>query len=87
MNKCGEVKFPQSFLMYLVMNNAGLTDTQYQLVMSGIDTTAVGTLYDQARTQLNKIVGNEKSEGSFKLRDNTLYADGTSDTLFVQTWL
>ena len=82
--KAGDTRLPQSFLMYLVMENAGLSDSQWALVMAGIDTMATGTLYDQARTQLNKIIGNKKSDDEFKLRGDTLYSgDGASDVLYA----
>ena len=77
LNKGGDTRLPQSFLMYYVMENAGLTAGQWQLVMSGIDTIATGTLYDQARSQIIKIMGvHNHKEDNLQLRQegDAMYA-------------
>mgnify|MGYP001297108246 FL=1 len=84
MNSGGETRMPQAFLMYLLMENAGLTDNEWQLVISGVDTMAQGTLYDQARTQITKIAGGHKHKkgDEFGFRNDTLHVDGASSVLF-----
>ena len=73
LNRAGTTKLPQSFLMYYVLENAGLTESQWQMVMAGVDTIAEGTLYDQARTSIVKIMGihqHGKSKDNFEFRDS-----------------
>ena len=71
LNRAGTTKLPQSFLMYYVLENAGLTETQRQMVMAGVDTIAAGTLYDQARTSVVKIMGmhTHDKKDTFEYRD------------------
>ena len=71
LNRAGTTKLPQSFLMYYVLENAGLTETQRQMVMAGVDTIAAGTLYDQARTSVVKIMGmhSHDKKDTFEYKD------------------
>ena len=83
-NSGGEIRMPQTSLMHLLMENMGLTDNKWQLVISGVDTMAQGTLYDQAKTQITKIAGGHKhNQGDeFGFRDDTLHVDRASSVLF-----
>ena len=72
LNKEGTTKLPQAFLMYYLLENANLTESQWQMVMAGVDTIAEGTLYDQARTSIIKIMGvhNHKDKDSLVYKDS-----------------
>ena len=85
LNRQGATKLPQSFLMYFLMENAGLSASQWQMVMSGVDTMAEGTLYDQARGSILKIMGthDHKEKDSFEFRDAN-YSGGGEETYYGQ---
>ena len=81
LNSDGQTRLPQAFLMFLLLENAGLTENEQQLIMSGVDTMAPGTLYDQARRGLTKIMGSAKKKtDKFELKEDlasdALYAGG-----------
>ena len=45
-----------------IVLQSGLTENEHQLIMSGVDTLAPGTLYDQARHGVTKIMGSAKKK-------------------------
>ena len=85
LNTSGDTRLPQSFLMFLLMENAGLTETEWQMIMAGVDTLAAGTLYDQARRQITKIIGGHKHKvgDKFELVEDTHYTHGSSDAYYA----
>ena len=65
--KKGLDKLPEPYLMYMVMENAGLSDQEVKFVLSDVDKTKKNTLYDQTRISMKKyLVGlnSEKKDSS-----------------------
>ena len=44
----------QNFLMYMVIEHAGVSEQEFQLILAGIDLTKEDTLYTQAKTTIIK---------------------------------
>ena len=52
--KKGLDKLPQPYLMYMIIENAGLTEQEVKFVLSDVDKTKKDTLYDQTRNAMKK---------------------------------
>ena len=52
--KQGLEKLPQPYLMYMVIENAGLSEQEIKFILSDIDKTQKDTLYEQTRTSMKK---------------------------------
>ena len=84
LNASGDTRLPQSFLMFLLMENAGLTEIEWQMIMARVDTLAMGTLYDQARSSITKIIGGHKHKvgDKFELSGDVHYTHGASNDAY-----
>ena len=68
----------QIFLMYMVVENAGVTEQQFQLVLSQIDLESKETLYTDAKQGLTKFFaginfGNSNKEEGYRLKENATF--------------
>ena len=66
------------FLMYMVIDHAGVSDAQFQLIMSQVDLKKKDSLYSSAKSAMIKFMaglndqGTSKDEG-FKLKDSSTF--------------
>ena len=70
-------KLPQAYLMWLVIENAEVSEQDTKLIMSGVDLTKKATLYTQAKESITKYLAGPGSriEGNsgIKLKSETLF--------------
>ena len=77
--KSGLDKLPECYLMWLVVENAEVSDTNHKLIMANIDLEAKETLYKQAKASLIKFMDGpcarkkEKEEG-MRVRNDALFS-------------
>ena len=73
--KKGLDKLPQPYLMYLIMENAGLTDQEVKFVLSDVDKKQKDTLYEQTRVSMKKYLvglnGETKSSSGLTFKPDT----------------
>ena len=65
--KKGLDRLPQPYLMYMIIENAGLTDQETKFILSDVDKTKTDTLYEQTRVSMKKyLIGlnGETEDGS-----------------------
>ena len=86
--KAGLTAMPEEYLMFHLMENSGLSEHEYRLVMSGIDMSKKTELYKQAKASLIKffasmrpsdITKHEETCGLPEMKldtEDTLYAGG-----------
>ena len=52
--KKGLEKLPQPYLMYMIIENAGLSEQEIKFILSDVDKTQKDTLYEQTRNSMKK---------------------------------
>ena len=52
--KTGLDKLPQAHLMYMIIENAGLSEQETKFMLSDVDKTKKDTLYEQTRNSMKK---------------------------------
>ena len=53
----GQIELPQTFLMYMLLENMELSDSDFRLVLTNIDFIQKETIYDQTKRALIKFFG------------------------------
>ena len=93
--KKGLDKLPQPYLMYLIMENAGLTNQEVKFFLSDVDKKQKDTLYEQTRVSMKKylvgINGENKSPAGLVFKPDTevLYLNNKGKLIRPQagSWL
>ena len=79
--KSGLDKLPECYLMWLVVENAEVSDTNHKLIMANIDLEGKDTLYKQAKASLIKFMDgpcsrNKEKEDGMRVRSEAMFAKG-----------
>ena len=71
--KQGLEKLPEPYLMYMIIENAGLSEQEVKFILSDIDKTKKDSLYDQTRDSMKKYLIGMSSESKdnlgFKIKE------------------
>ena len=75
--KKGLEKLPQPYLMFMIIENAGLSEQEIKFILSDVDKSKKDTLYDQTRNSMKKYLiglnGEDGEELGLKLKtDNSV---------------